>query len=66
MSIVEEGVDFLVENGVNDLEKYNTDDITLSVNSQGVLSRSLGQEQMVGCVKYLAHRLIFLSPVLNV
>ena len=47
MSIVEEGVDFLIENGVSDLEKFNTDDITLSVNSQGELSRSLGQEQMV-------------------
>ena len=50
MSIVEEGVDYLIDSGVSDLEKFNTEDISLSVNSQGVLSRPLGQDQMVGCI----------------
>ncbi|KAL5256583.1 hypothetical protein ACHWQZ_G011732 [Mnemiopsis leidyi] len=47
VSIVEEGVDYLIDSGESDLEKFNTDDISLSVNSQGVLSRPLGQDQMV-------------------
>ena len=47
VSIVEEGVGYLVENGDNDLEKFNSDDISISVNRQGSPSKQLSQDQMV-------------------
>ena len=54
--IVEDGVEYLVANGVSDLEKFNTDDISLSVNPKGSLSRRLDQDQMVGCFGYFVLR----------